>query len=144
MPPAVRVLPMDPNDDWCRDRTVAEVQDGFFLGELPFPPRAGVYRYRRAGLRAPAGAVVLFQYGGRLIASAIFDHIEPYPAAVGEYGGAMHFVPASVRVFDPVGADGVRAAWPGFVRFGQAKHALDPAGWPAFERALTNVRGPGR
>ena len=143
LPPAVRLLPMDPHDDWCRGRTIEQVQDGFFLGEFPFPPRAGRYRYRRAGLRAPAGAVVLFQVGGRLIASASYDHIEPYPEPDGEYGGAMHFDPASVRVFDPIGPELVREVWPTFRRFGQAKHALDPAAWPDFERRLRNVRRPG-
>lgn len=143
LPPAVRLLPMDPRDDWCRDRSVGDIQADFFLGELPFPPRSGRYGYRSAGLRAAAGSVVLFQFGGRLIASAVYDHIEPYPEPVGGCGGAMHFEPRSVRVFDPVGPEVVRAVWPTFVRFGQAKHALDPAGWPAFVEQLANVRGPG-
>lgn len=141
--PAVRLLPMDPDDEWCRGRPVEDIQEGFFLGELPYPPRCGRYRYVRAGLRAAAGSVVLFQFGGRLIARARYDHIEPYPEPVDGYGGAMWFVPASVRVFDPVGPEAVRAVWPAFKRFGQAKHALDPAGWPEFERMLTGVRGPG-
>ncbi|MBX9580005.1 MAG: hypothetical protein K2X87_06815 [Gemmataceae bacterium] len=143
LPPAVRLLPMDPRDDWCRGRSVEEVQAEFFLGELPFPPRNGRWRYRSAGLRAAAGSVVLFQFGGRLIASAAYDHIEPYPEPDGEYGGAMHFDPESIRVFDPVGPELVRAVWPTFRRFGQAKHALDPAGWPEFARRLTGVRAPG-
>lgn len=142
LPPAVRLLPMDPRDEWCRGHPIEDIQADFFLGELPFPPRSGRYGYRTSGLRAAAGSVVLFQFAGRLIASAVYDHIEPYPEPVGDCGGAMHFLPDSIRVFDPVGPELVRAVWPTFVRFGQAKHALDPAGWPAFAQQLTNVRGP--
>ena len=69
-PPVVRILPMDSQLEF-EGRSVEEVQQTFFLKELLGPERPpGKYWYREKGLNSDSGTTVLFQYDGRLIASA--------------------------------------------------------------------------
>jgi hypothetical protein len=142
IPPAVRILPMDSKQEpgfvGC---TAAEVQHQYFLNELLRPERAaGKYCYHKSGLRAVPGTVVLFQYAGKIIASAVLTHAERFDRTEpGGYGGALHFDVNSIRVFDPVGAEVVVKIWPSVKRLGQAKWSLDPKRYAAFERELTRV-----
>jgi hypothetical protein len=89
--PAVRILPMSSNEKSFRGRSVEDVQKEFFLKELPSPSRSGRYRYPTSGLSAEPGAVVLFQYEGRIIASAIFDRNERFEQPEDGYIGALWF-----------------------------------------------------
>ncbi len=63
LPPAIRILPMDPSE--FEGRTAEEVQTQYFLSELPSAVRDGKYYHREYGLDAEAGTVVLFQYDNR-------------------------------------------------------------------------------
>jgi len=140
--PAVRILPMSPNEKSFRGRTLTDVQEGFFLSELPAPPRSGRYCYPTSGLSAEPGTVVLFQFMGKIIASAVFERHERFDQPEGGYRGALWFDSHSIRTFEPVGAAEMIAIWPDFPGFGQAKHELDGAAYADFERRLTNVRSP--
>ncbi len=140
--PAVRILPMSSNERSFRGRTVDDVQAGFFLQELPFPPRNGRYRYPTAGLNAEPGTVVLFQYEGRIVASAIFDRNERFERTEDGYNGALWFDVTSIRVFEPVGPDKIREIWPDFRSFGHVKQFLNPAKYRAFEKLLVGVVAP--
>jgi hypothetical protein len=142
--PAVRILPMSPTMKGFRGRSVEDVQTGFFLEELPFPPRNGRFRYPTSGLNAEPGTVVLFQYEGKIIASAVLDRNERFDQPEGGYRGALWFDVGSIRVFEPVGPDQVRAIWPEFLNFGHVKQFLDPAYYPVFERQLVGVEAPRR
>jgi hypothetical protein len=140
-PPAVRILPMDPAE--FDGRTAEEVQSQFFLTELPSAARGGQYNHRKSGLDAEAGTVVLFQYDNRVIASAVFERREWFDPPQGDYYGALYFDPASIRVFEPVGAEVLRDVWPGeFTGFGNVKQSLSPAAYPAFARRLVGVESP--
>jgi hypothetical protein len=121
---------------------VEDVQHTFFLEELPSPARNGRYRYPTSGLNAERGTVVLFQYGGRIIASAVFNENERFEQPEDGYKGAMWFDPRSIRIFQPVGPDDVRSTWPEFRHFGHVKQYLDPARYPAFEKQLVDVVAP--
>ncbi len=101
--PAVRILPMSANQRSFRGRTVEDVQTGFFLEELPRPPKNGRYRYPTSGLNAKPGTVVLFQYQNRVIASAVFEHHERFNQPENGYQGALWFDVQSIKTFDPVG-----------------------------------------
>jgi hypothetical protein len=133
---------MSPKEKSFRGRTLEDVQAGFFLQELPFPPRNGRYRYPTGGLNAEPGTVVLFQYEGRIIASAIFDRNERFERPEGGYKGALWFDVTSIRTFEPVGPDKVRHIWPEFRSFGHVKQFLNPAKYPAFVKQLVGVVGP--
>jgi hypothetical protein len=146
IPPAVRILPMDskatPGFVGC---SIEEVQRQFFLNELVRPDGApGKFHSHKAGIRAEPGTVVLFQYVGKIIASAVLSDIERYPATERDrFGGAYQFDPKSIRVFDPVDAAGIRRIWPQVTRLGQAKWSLDPESYQRFERQLAGVEWSG-
>src|SRR5262245_36270951 len=104
-PPAVRILPMDSKEEpGFVGRTAEEIQHHFFLTELVRPGRPpGRYCYHKLGLRAEPGTVVLFQYGGKIIASAVLLSVEQFDAPEpGGHAGAFHFDVQSIKVFDPV------------------------------------------
>jgi len=118
------------------------VQMGFFLEELPSPPKNGRYRYPTAGLNAEAGTIVLFQYEGAIIASAILSHSERFEQPENGYRGALWFDVHSIRTFAPVGRNALRKIWPEFRNFGHVKQFLNPAKYPAFEKQLVDVMAP--
>jgi hypothetical protein len=140
--PAVRILPMSANEKSFRGRHIEEVQAGFFLEELPFPPKCGRFRYPTTGLSAEAGTVVLFQYEAKIIASAVFERRERYEQPEQGYRGALWFDPASIRTFDPVSVDTMRNIWPEFRGFGHVKQHLNPAKYPKFQKHLVAVTAP--
>lgn len=120
--PDVRILPMDSQLEFG-GRSIEEVQRSFFLKELQGEGRPlGKYWYRESGLNAESGTVVLFQYEGKLIASATFIEAERFKGTEGDtYKGALYFDPKSVRVFDQVGSDVVSEIWPEFKGFSHVK-----------------------
>jgi hypothetical protein len=135
--PAVRILPMSDRLEGFRGRSIEDVQRRLFLRELP--KCGGRFRYPRAGLNAPAGTVVLFQFKARIIASAVFLRDEKFARPVGGCAGAMYFDAASIQTFDPVDIDMMRKAWPSLRAFGHVKQYLNPARYPMFRRRLRNV-----
>jgi hypothetical protein len=138
--PSVRILPMSDRIEGFRGRSIEDVQRNVFLRGLP--KMNGRYRYRSTGLNAPGGTIVLFQFRGHVIASAVFMRDEKFDKPRGPHAGQMYFEPGSLRVFHPVDADAMRKAWPWFRRFGHVKQALNPAGYASFKRRLKNVRAP--
>ena len=145
IPPAVRVLPMDsketPGFVGC---DAEQVQQQYFLNELLRPSRPpGKYYFHNVGLRAEPGTVVLFQYVGRIIASAVLSGVERFSATDGgRFRGALQFHVESIKVFDPVDAAAIRRIWPQVTRLGQAKWSLDPEYYEKFEQQLTGVETP--
>jgi len=118
------------------------VQQTFFLKELSSRPN-GYYRYRKTSLKAPMGSVVLFQYDGYIIASAILMGVETFQREeAGGYRGAMHFDVKSIKVFDPVSSSTIARIWPEFKAFGRAKQSLSPDCYPTFVQKLSDVEIP--
>jgi hypothetical protein len=145
IPPAVRILPMDSKEEPGFVGCCAEdVQQQYFLRELLRPERPpGKYYYHKLGLRAEPGTVVLFQYAGKIIASAVLTDVERFHTTEqGGYDGALHFDVHSIKVFDPVSAEVVVKIWPRVKRLGQAKWSLDPTRYAAFEQELTGIETP--
>lgn len=145
IPPAVRILPMDskaePGFVGC---TAEQIQQQFFLRELPRPDRpAGRYSYHKLGLRAEPGTIVLFQFAGKIVASAVFMRRERFDVRQrGSYEGALYFDVNSIKIFDPVGLEAIVKIWPHVKRLGRAKWSLDPKRYPAFEQKLTGAESP--
>lgn len=134
-PPAVRLLPMSDYDEDVAGLETKDVQRQLFMRDIR---RDGRYQFREQGLDAEPGTVVLFQLRSSVVASAVFERPEKYPAPIGEYTGVFHFKPETVRVFQPIGADQLRAIWPtSFKNFGRTKVNLEPAeNYALFEQAL--------
>jgi hypothetical protein len=145
VPPAVRILPMSDKLPVFCDWNVTQVQQEFFLGRLL--EQGGLFHFFSTAMSAEPGTIVLFQYRGVVVALAELVEIERYPPAryrgKPQYAGAYRFDPLSIRVFEPVDAEQIRAHWPNFTRFGRSKQALSPAAaYPAFAKSLRNVRRP--
>ena len=68
--PSIRIYPMSSKLAGFVDREIADVQRRLFLRDLP--KSNGRWPYQSAGLSAPPGSLVLFQFRARIIASAIF------------------------------------------------------------------------
>lgn len=136
-PPAVRILPMDSREEFP-DWSIERLQLDFFLKDLPF--RSGGYLYREAGLQAKPGTIVLFQFSGKVIASAVLLKVERFETPrEGTYKGALHFDPSSIRVFGPVGKDVITRVWPRVKSLNRVKWSLEPNAYPEFELELTHV-----
>ncbi|MFV0442884.1 MAG: HNH endonuclease [Planctomycetaceae bacterium] len=141
VPVAVRILPMSAGLEFP-GQTTESVQKRFFLDELPSRSPAGEYQYRAKGLQTPLGTAVLFQFKNAVIASAVLKQVEKYEQPQGPYHGTIHFDPDSIRVFDPVGPEEMKEAWPNFPGFGNAPLSLDADRYPAFQSLLTGVKRP--
>lgn len=135
--PTVRIVPMSDKAVGFVGRDIVRVQREVFLHELP--ANGGLYHYQTTGLNALPGSALLFQYKARVIASAVFLRNERFEQPVDGYGGALHLDVDSICTFDPVDLTKMRKAWPGMRAFGHVKQHLNPTGYPAFKRRLSNV-----
>lgn len=156
IPTMVRILPMDRKVEFSEyGDNIKRVQDQFFIKELPSRPDnlwQGKYRYRAEGMNAEPGTVVLFQYYGKVIASAVLNNIDKSPQVEEGYYGAYFFDPSSIQIFEPVSSDEIKLIWgddfidsqgnkhKGFKRFGQAKIYLDPKKYSTFCSMLKSIR----
>lgn len=139
-PPAVRILPMDSLEEFP-DSSIEKLQLDFFLVDLPF--RSDGYLYRKSGLHADTGTVVLFQFCGAIVASAVLRDVERFETPREDvYNGALYFDPRSIRVFDPVRENVVARIWPNVKRLGRVKWTLDPKHLGDFERELQHIKIP--
>lgn len=140
--PEVRILPMDSEEEF-HGQSREDVQRQFFLKRLLTPGRPpGKYHYHTLGLNSPPGSIVLFQYEGAIIASAVFDRAERFEEPIGSYAGALYFGPTSIRTFKPVGSELIAEIWPEFKGFSRVKWKLDPDKYPEFARTLTEIETP--
>jgi len=138
--PTIRILPMSDKLEGFVGLTIVQVQKRCFLRDLH--ARRGRFRYRSAGLNAPAGSVILFQFKSRIIASAVFLRDERFARPIGGCRGQLHLDGRSVRTFDPLDIEAMRKVWPGMRPFGHVKQFLNPTSYPAFKRRLKNVASP--
>jgi len=137
--PAVRIWPMSDKIPGFRGKSIAQVQADCFGRDLP--KAGGVFSYRSAGLNAPAGTVVLFQFQARLIASPVLLRDEKFKSPRAGRRGRLHFDASSIRTFQPMDFGAMRKIWPGVRPFGHVKQMLNPTLYAKFRRRLKEVRG---
>lgn len=119
--PAVRILPMSEDDPEFTGKTIADLQE-WFVKELPFRRK---YKFKK-GMKADSGALVLFQYKGHVIASAILEGKILYEEKLeGGYRGAYYFNPSSIAVFIPVNSEEIKNIWSQFKGFNQSLQELN-------------------
>jgi len=140
--PAVRILPMNRRKEFRHCKNTQELQQKFFLEDLPFRPN-GYYRFYRAGLVAGPGTVILFQSDGRIIASAVLRDREHFEKRDEDgHGGCLYIDVSSIKVFDPVPKDVLSRIWPEVKRLGRVKWSVNPEGYAAFECELKHIETP--
>lgn len=138
IPPMVRILPMDAKGEF-NGRSIEDVQQNYFLVELPSRTNCK-YPYHKAGLKAPPGTIVFFQYDSRLIASARLTRTEKFENPEDGYDGALYFDAKSISIFDPFDADAVFLIWSEFKGFARTKWSLNPEMYPIFVAELSGVK----
>ena len=121
-----------------RGKSIAQVQADCFGRDLP--KAGGTFSYRAAGLNAPAGTVVLFQFQARIIASAILLRDEKFNTPRAGRRGRLHFDANSIRTFEPLDLAAMRRIWPGIRPFGHVKQMLNPTLYAKFRRGLKGVK----
>lgn len=121
----VRLLPMSSKQEFPNmDR--AEIQESFFLNTLIYE-KDGHYNFRRSGINAPAGTLILFQFDNAVIASAKLIKVLKHDIPIeGIYNGSYVFDTSSIRVFEPITAEEIRKIDPKFSNFSQVKQSIDP------------------
>jgi hypothetical protein len=138
--PPVRILPMNRKQEFPQYKNVSELQDSFFLTELPRRP-SGEYYFHHSGLSTPPGTIVLFQVDGTIIASAVLYKHERFKSPDEEgYEGCLYFETDTIATFDPVDESKVKKIWPNVRRFTQVKWKLDPKGYSLFEKLRKHIR----
>ncbi len=115
-----------------RGKSIAQVQAECFLRDLP--KAGGVFSYRSAGLHAPAGTVVFFQFQARIIATAVLLRDEKFNTTRAGRRGRLHLDPSSIRTFQPLDFAAMRQIWPGIRPFGHVKQMLNPTRYAKFRR----------
>ncbi|WP_299515697.1 HNH endonuclease [uncultured Rummeliibacillus sp.] len=118
--PAIRLLPMSESDPEFTGNSIEDLHE-WFINELPYRK----YNFKK-GMNAEPGTLVLFQYKGHLIASAILEEKIMYKEEIeGGYKGAYYFNPTTIAIFDPVTSDEMRNIWNSFKGFNQSLQELD-------------------
>lgn len=118
----IRIIPMSKAElgDDCDFNNFVDVQTKYFLDTLANKQNGRFYR--KQGINSVPGSLFLFQYENEIIASAIFqkDVVEPS----GEYSGYYLFDKESIKVFEPITSDEMRAVVVGFKGFSQSKQHI--------------------
>ncbi len=136
----VQILPMSAAES--DELAITEVQEEYFLNQLPFQ-RKGSYRCYTT-ITAPPGSLVLFQYAGKIIATArLIGKGRLRKRDVDGYSRELLFDPASIRIFEPIEAVVISRIWRKVRQLDQTRWKLDPRRLPVFEQYVRHVRVPG-
>ncbi len=127
--PEIRILPMSKSLEFD-NRSIEQVQMEYF--QYTLPNRANCKYYcREVSIKSISGSLILFQYDGAIIASAVFDHIEEYQQPIeGVYHGAICFKRDSIRIFQPIFYEELHRIDSTVIRFSQTKQRLNPESMP--------------
>ena len=98
----VRLFPMSLDDETMKGKTIEQIQKDFFIDYLKNGD--GSYRFKK-GLNAIKGDLILFQFEGRIIASAMLKSIVKYDYIDSEgHRGEYLFLNDTIRIFRPIDA----------------------------------------
>lgn len=107
------------------DRSIEDVQNNYFLGDL-INNQKGMYYFRRTGMNASEGSLILFQFDNMIIASANLLSIKKFNKPVdGQYYGAYEFDVNSVKVFQPIIVGEINVIDSRITSFSQAKQEIN-------------------
>lgn len=135
--PSIRLLPMSESDPEFTGSSIEDLHN-WLINELPYRK----YNFKK-GMNAEPGTLVLFQYKGYLIASAVLEEKIMYEEEIeGGYRGAYYFNPTTIAIFDPVTSDEMRNIWNDFKGFNQSLQELDVSHYDLLYKLLLskNVR----
>ena len=120
----IRILPMSSKEEFP-GISIEDVQNDYFLGDL-INNQNGMYYFRKTGINAPQGSLVLFQFDNMIIASANLLSIKRFNIPVdGQYYGAYEFDVDSVKVFQPIAIGEINEIDINITSFSQAKQEIN-------------------
>lgn len=123
--PSVRVLPMSSKIEFP-GMTIEEVQSSYFLDQF-INEQKGIYHFKKAGMNALEGSLILFQFENMIIASAKLLEILRFDIPVeGKYYGAYKFDVDSIKVFVPITITELNKIDSNITSFSQAKQEINP------------------
>lgn len=118
--PEIRFLPMSKKDEF---ETYEEAVE--FLSE-EMVRRGGIYKYRTSNLKCKEGSLILFQYDGKLIASASFLENVKYKEPNDVNKGYFLFDVDSIRIFkEPITSEEFSYIDGSFKNFNQSTRKTD-------------------
>lgn len=124
LPPSIRILPMNSREEFP-EISIEDVQKNYSLGNLN-DNREGLYYFRKTGMNACEGCLVLFQFDNLIIASANLQSIEKYDSPIeGQYYGAYKFDIKTVRIFQPITIAELNKIDSSLTRFSQSKQEIN-------------------
>ncbi|MBT2663056.1 HNH endonuclease [Bacillus sp. ISL-45] len=116
--------------------SIEDVQKNYFLGNL-IDNREGLYYFRKTGMNATEGCLVLFQFDNLIIASANLQNIEKYDSPIeGQYYGAYKFDINTVRIFQPITIAELNKIDSSLTRFSQSKQEINVSYWPEIDSLI--------
>ena len=130
--PAIRLLPMSQDDVEIGGKSIKDMQVWI---EEKFPYR--FYRFRNE-VNTPTGTLMLFQYKGHVIASAVLENKNRYEGVFqDEYKGFYSFFSSSIAIFTPIKLEELQTVWGDIRSFNQSPQKLAVEHYPLFEELLS-------
>lgn len=94
-------------------------------------------------MNAPDGSLVIFQYEGFIVASAILNKIVKFDNKLDDiYSGAYDFEVDSIRTFAPITYDELKSIVPSLKAFSQTKQFIDTTHAQSLEKLIKNHQNP--
>lgn len=122
--PSIRILPMSSKEEF-QGMSIEDVQNDYFLGEL-INNQNGMYYFRKSGINAQEGSLVLFQFDNMIISSARLLRVKKFDIPEdGQYYGAYEFDVDSVKVFQPITVGEINSIDSNISGFSQAKQEIN-------------------
>lgn len=131
--PSIRLLPISEEDPEFIGRSIEEVQEWFANSLIDKH-----YNFKK-GMDADLETLVLFQYRGQIIATAIIES-KTYYRDINDcgYRGFYRFVPESIAIFSPITIKELKNVWPHFKGFNQSLQKLAFEQHKLFQNLLVN------
>jgi len=122
-PQQIRILPMSHTQEFV-DWSIKRLQSQYFLNEL-INNSNGEYYYQTGGMDAGNNSLVLFQFRGFIVASAVLLNIKKFSNIVEEkYHGCYLFDVNTIKVFEPISVDELSDIDSNVKRFTQTKQII--------------------
>lgn len=118
----IRILPMS-SDYEFPNKNYLQVQKEFFIEDLKNRPKVN-YKFRNKYMVASNGTLVLFQFRGQIIASAILEGYNLFDSSEGVYNGEYYFDRDSIKIFTPITSGELSEIVPEFKRFSQVQQKI--------------------
>lgn len=117
----MRILPMSKEKEFP-EMTIERVQSEYFCKELI--DHKGIYHYKKAGMNASAGTLVLFQFDNEIIAAAKLMSVKRFKEPEDGYSGFYKFDVNSIIIFEPISIDEIHQIDSRITIFSQAKQKV--------------------